>query len=151
MNCEGCGKPLEDDVVFCPSCGRRAKPIDMPYPGMPGYPDTPGAPNPGAPNPGVPYPSTAQMPYPGMPPTAYRSPGTSGFAIASLVLSLVGGCGIGSVLAIVFGNRAKREIRESRGQLTGEGMATAGIIVGWVGLVGMVLYVLFIFAAASQR
>jgi hypothetical protein len=75
-----------------------------------------------------------------MPSSAYRPASTSGYAIASLVLALVGGCGIGSVLAIVFGTRAKREIRLSGGQLTGEGMATAGIIVGWVGLAGIVIY-----------
>src|SRR4051794_9699013 len=110
MHCDGCGNPLGEDDQYCPTCGRRRTQTGMPYP------------------------DGSQMPYPGAPPTMYRAPSTSGYAIASLVLALVGGCGIGSVLAIVFGSRAKREIRESHGLLTGEGMATAGIIVGWVGI-----------------
>ena len=146
MNCDGCGKPLGEDAQYCPTCGRRRTQTDMPYPAAPSYPNAPGAASTG-----VPYPDASQMPYPGVPPTAYRSPATSGFAIASLVLSLVGGCGIGSVLAIVFGNGAKREIQESRGQLTGEGMATAGIIVGWVGIGLLVVYVLLFFVPALQR
>lgn len=41
---------------------------------------------------------------------------------------------IGSVLALVFGYRARREIRESNGSQSGDGMATAGIVLGWVGV-----------------
>ena len=43
-------------------------------------------------------------------------------------------CGIGSVLALVFGYQAKREIEASGGTQGGEGMATAGIILGWIGV-----------------
>ena len=39
---------------------------------------------------------------------------------------------IGSILALVFGYVAKRQIRE-RGD-AGSGMATAGIVLGWVGI-----------------
>lgn len=64
---------------------------------------------------------------------AYRYPtrqSTNGFAIASLVLAIVGLLGIGAILAIIFGIVARRQIRESGGAQTGEGLALAGIIVG---------------------
>jgi Domain of unknown function (DUF4190)/Protein of unknown function (DUF2510) len=63
---------------------------------------------------------------------------TSGFAVASLVLSLVWLGGLGSVLAIIFGTQAKKEIRRSPGSVTGDGMATAGIVLGILGIMGAV-------------
>jgi hypothetical protein len=77
------------------------------------------------------------------PPAPYPEPrrGTNGYAIASLVLSIVMMCGIGSILAIVFGNMARRQIRTEGGE--GSGLATAGIIIGWIGLVVMVAYAIF--------
>jgi hypothetical protein len=80
-----------------------------------------------------------------MPPVA--QPKTSGMAIASLVLGLVWGYGVTSILAIIFGFVAKKNIRESGGWQTGNGMATAGIVLGIVGL-GIVL--LIIIAAVSS-
>ena len=41
---------------------------------------------------------------------------------------------IGSILALVFGYIAKREIRESSEPIEGNGLATAGIVLGWVGI-----------------
>lgn len=38
---------------------------------------------------------------------------------------------VGSVLGIVFGRRAKREIADSNGAQTGDGFATAAIVLGW--------------------
>jgi hypothetical protein len=60
----------------------------------------------------------------------------SGFAIASLVLSIVWLGGLGSVLGIIFGSKAKQDIRRSSGRLGGDGMATAGIVIGIVGIMG---------------
>lgn len=77
------------------------------------------------------------------------APKTNGFAIASLICSLVS-CGIGSILAIVFGVMAKRQIEESNGTETGEGFATAGIIIGIIGLVLAVAYVIFIIVAVAS-
>lgn len=69
-------------------------------------------------------------------------PKTSPMAIASLVLSLLWLGGIGSILAIVFGRQAHRDISAGRGQLTGSVMAMWGIILGWVGLVCLALIIL---------
>ena len=55
---------------------------------------------------------------------------TNGLSIASLVLGIVWFLGIGSVLAVIFGFVARRQIRASGGRQTGEGMALAGIILG---------------------
>jgi hypothetical protein len=56
--------------------------------------------------------------------------------ITGLVLTFLPLLGLASLVlapvAIVFGNRAKREIRESDGRLTGYGMAQAGFICGIV-------------------
>jgi uncharacterized membrane protein len=63
---------------------------------------------------------------------------TSTNAILSLILSILGVIGIvpviGSILGLVFGYNARNEIKESDGDLSGEGMAQWGIILGWVGL-----------------
>ena len=58
----------------------------------------------------------------------------SGKAIASLVLGLLFLYGIGSVLALVLGYQARQEIDASEGKLEGRGMATAGIVLGWIGV-----------------
>ena len=50
--------------------------------------------------------------------------------------------GIGSLLGIIFGHRARREIRQSGGYQGGDGLALAGIIVGYVSLVLWALVIL---------
>lgn len=81
-------------------------------------------------------------------------PTTNGMSIASLVLSIVGAfllCayGIGGVVGVVgaiLGHVARGQIRE-RGE-AGDGMALAGIIVGWIagalGIVAGALIVLYL-------
>jgi hypothetical protein len=68
-------------------------------------------------------------------------------AIASLVLGLVWAYGVGSLLAVIFGFVAKKNIRESGGWQTGGGMATAGIVLG---IIGLAVVLLIIIAAASS-
>jgi Domain of unknown function (DUF4190) len=59
---------------------------------------------------------------------------TDGFAIASLVCSIVGFVtGLGAVLGIVFGFVARGRIRKSE-NLTGRGLALSGIIIGFLAL-----------------
>jgi hypothetical protein len=58
---------------------------------------------------------------------------TNVLAVVSLVLSLVSFCIlpiIGAVAGIVCGHLAKRQIRETGEE--GNGLATAGIVLGWV-------------------
>lgn len=66
--------------------------------------------------------------------TLARHPEASGKAIVSLVMGVTWFWGIGSVLALIFGFLARGEIDHSQGALTGGGLATAGIILGFLGL-----------------
>jgi hypothetical protein len=38
------------------------------------------------------------------------------------------------VLAVIFGHMAQSEIKKSEGQLGGKGSATAGLVLGYIGL-----------------
>lgn len=87
---------------------------------------------------------------------SYRPPGaapTNGYAIASLVLGVVGIFlvpVVGSILALVFGYMARTEIDRSGGAEGGRGLAIAGIVLGWVGIVvGILLLLLFFLVLAS--
>ena len=79
---------------------------------------------------------------------------TSGYAIASLVLGIAGFFVIPlipSVLAVVFGRRAKDEIR-TNSSIGGDGLATAGVVLGWIGIalcaLGVVILLLIVAAVA---
>ncbi len=48
-------------------------------------------------------------------------------------------CGAAGILALVFGYIARRQIREGNG--SGDGMALAGIILGWIWLALFILLV----------
>lgn len=66
----------------------------------------------------------------------YGARQTEGTAVASLVLGIAGivVCPlICSILAVIFGNQAQAKIRLDPA-LEGEGMAKAGIILGWIGI-----------------
>lgn len=75
------------------------------------------------------------------------APATSGYAIASLICSLLGFIGVfgfGPILGIIFGHMAIREIDRSNGHLQGRGLAQAGLILGYIALGLVLLVVLFI-------
>jgi Domain of unknown function (DUF4190) len=62
------------------------------------------------------------------------APETNSSAVASVVLGALWLLGIGSVLALIFGYRGRREIKSSQPHQTGAGLATVGIVLGWVGI-----------------
>jgi len=90
-----------------------------------------------------------------------QAPATDGFAIAALVVSCVGvlslcAYGLGGVLGIVgaiFGHVARRRIRATGAG--GEGLALAGIIVGWLSaflaVVGVIVLVVVIVMSETGR
>lgn len=103
---------------------------------------------------GVQYPPAAPA-YQGYPPQQYPQPGwpqqypmagavaprTSGLAIAALVCGVIGFlCGVTSILAVVFGHISRGQIRKSNGAETGDGMALAGLILGYLFLAGWLIY-----------
>ena len=104
------------------------------YGGQPQYPSYPGPPS---------Y-------YPGYPaPQFVPIRRTNGLAIASMVLGILWIYWIGSILALIFGYVARSQIRE-RGD-SGDGMAIAGIVLGWVGLgiLGLILFFVIVAAAVG--
>lgn len=67
-------------------------------------------------------------------PTQFQAPPqTNGMAVASLVLGIVWLFWLGSLLAIIFGHVALRQIDSSQGTQGGRGMAVAGLVLGYVG------------------
>jgi hypothetical protein len=106
----------------------------------------------GYPQPGLGYPPPP--PGYGYPPQGYGyppAPQNAGKAVAVLVLGIAGlvltcSYGIGiipAIVALALAPGAKREIRASGGQVTGEGLVKAGVICAWVavglGLLALVL------------
>jgi hypothetical protein len=63
---------------------------------------------------------------------------THTLAIVSLIfgiLGLVGICpGLGSIVAVITGGMAQREIQSDPVRFTGDGLAKAGLILGWIGI-----------------
>lgn len=86
------------------------------------------------------------------PPYPYMAPKTNGLAVASLVFGILWIGGLGSLLAVIFGHSANAQIRRSQGSETGGGLATAGLVLGWIGIAFFALLVLVVaLAAASSR
>jgi hypothetical protein len=71
-------------------------------------------------------------------------------AIASFVCGLLWLWGIGAILGIVFGHIAKSQIRASGERDGGRGLATAGQVLGWLGIVGAVIITIVVIAAANS-
>ena len=139
---------------------------DQSWPSQSPYGDPSAYPASGAPASGPPVPPGS--PAPGYPPAygygGYATPaqqgGTNGLSVAAMVVSIVGALGLicyggGAVLGIVgaiMGHIARKQIRT-----TGEGgggMATAGIIIGWIvtglGVVIVALVVVFVLWAVKN-
>jgi len=53
---------------------------------------------------------------------------------------------IAAIAAIITGHLAKKEIKESGGMIKGAGMATAGLILGYIQIALIVLSICAIFA-----
>jgi hypothetical protein len=98
------------------------------------------------------YQQPGQYPQqPGYGPGQYgQPPKTNGMAVAALVLGILWVCWVGSILAVIFGYMAKRQIRDSGGVEQGDGMATAGIVLGWIGVATLILYIVLIIAGAAS-
>jgi type IV pilus assembly protein PilA len=116
--CSGCGNSVSVGERFCRVCGKEVAATSSPGPVL--------------------GPTAEGTIFPAQ---------TSGKAIASLV------CGVFlfafplSILAVIFGHLAVSEIRKSAGRLSGEGMAIAGLILGYVGLA--IIPVILIIAAIA--
>lgn len=75
---------------------------------------------------------------------------TSAMAIASLVCSIVSLFVIGIILgpiAIFLGVRAKNEISKRPNEVTGECMATSGIVIGCIGTILSIVVIILLFTS----
>jgi hypothetical protein len=109
---------------------------NAPYGTPPGYPP--------------PYGGYQQPGYGGYPPpgyAAYRPSPTNGMAIASLVLGILWLYWVGSIMALVFGYVARQQIAQ-RGE-SGGGLATAGIVLGWIGVGTLIIMLFFVVVVAA--
>jgi hypothetical protein len=105
---------------------------------------------PGAPYPSYPPPAPAHVPgpYQAPPQPGYYSTGKlSGLAVASLVLGITWIFWLGSILALIFGYMALSQIKKSHDR--GRGLAIAGVVLGWIGMVTLVS-VVALSAAVSE-
>jgi hypothetical protein len=164
MFCPMCGAPNEDDSVFCANCGAvldaeapaaqfevksEAEPYDNSQDVDPEAvaPEKPALTLPPPLPPAPPRPPALPRPLAAV---ASVVP-TSGMAIASLVLG-IGGLTIlpllGSIAAIILGYMARKDIRHRPGQVSGDGLALAGIVLGWISVGLAVLGLLFFGAFA---
>jgi len=105
VNCPACGNPVAPGERFCRVCGHE---VAAPAPAQPTVPAT----------------------------TIPAAPAeTSGKAIVSLICGLLFFFFPASILAIIFGHISYSQIRKSGGRLKGEGLAIAGMVLGYGGVV----------------
>lgn len=133
--CPNCGTEANSGQRFCVACGESLPTHEIPT--SPSNTVLPAPPGPQA-NPTYNYGATPPLTT------------TNGMSVASLVLGLVWLGGIGSILAIVFGNVGHKQIRDSGGRQTGNGMASWGIALGILGLVGTVIFTVLLISAAND-
>lgn len=78
-----------------------------------------------------------------------RAVPTSALAIASLVFGIVCWLAlpvVGSLVAIACGHLARRDIRQARGALAGDGLAVGGLVLGYLHLATIVVAVFLVMA-----
>ena len=85
-------------------------------------------------------------PVPSAPPPvqAMPSPTTSTLAVVSLVSGIVSWIlmpFVAGVIAIICGHMARGDIKRSNGALEGDGLAVAGLVLGWINVILCVLTV----------
>ncbi len=125
----------------------------------PNLPEQPGTPVPPPPPPSGPAPAYGAVPpatpapsYP-QPATAYGQPPatkTNTLAIVSLVASIAGIVilwGIGSIAAVICGHISLSQIKKTGEQ--GRGMALAGLIIGYAGIVLAIIGVIVAVALSA--
>lgn len=77
------------------------------------------------------------------------APQNSNKAIASLVCGVLFMCAPASIAAIILGHLALADIKRAAGRITGQGMAIAGLVLGYVGIGLTAVY--FVFVAFTVR
>lgn len=93
---------------------------------------------------------TPDNPAPPPPPAPHAAPPaaatTNGYAVAALVLGILGWTmlpWLGSLGAVIFGHVARAQIRRAQPPEQGDGLALAGLVLGWAMLALSVIGVIF--------
>jgi hypothetical protein len=79
---------------------------------------------------------------------------TAGKAVGALVCGIIGlaVCAPVGIAAVVLGRQARGDIAAAGGRLQGDGMAQAGLIMGWISVgllaVGILVFLIVLAAAA---
>ncbi len=119
--CPRCSAAVQEGVSFCPSCGNSLSGAAAPV---------------------------SLSPVSSAIPTAYVGPQeTSGKAIGSLVCGLFFFFLPVTIVAIILGHLSLVDIKRSAGRLKGQGLAIAGLVLGYMGVV-FVPFILIIAAIA---
>ena len=84
-------------------------------------------------------------------PPPIAPPQTSGLAITSLVLGILGFCtfGLTAIPAVICGHIALSQIGKSAGRATGSGLAIGGLVTGYLGLLLLVISLISILAGVA--
>jgi type IV pilus assembly protein PilA len=120
MFCFKCGTSMPDTAPVCPQCGAAVSTAPPPAASSPAAAPAPVSPR-------------LNVPPQGQ---AYRGhQATDGKAVGSLVLGILAMFPLGllaGIPAVILGHLSRKSIRESFGRLKGEGMALAGLIMGYL-------------------
>lgn len=98
-------------------------------------------------NPNVNNPPQGHIPYQAPIPPVEPKKKFSYWAIISLIAGILNFKypPLGAIAALITGYVARNEIRDSNGTMDGNGMATAGIVLGWIGIVfSVIVFVLVV-------
>ncbi len=90
---------------------------------------------------------TAPPPHPGPPPAAPR---TSGMAVASLILGLLGGLVITALAGLILGIISLAQIGRSQGRLRGQGFAIAGLVISGLALLFVPILAAMVFPVFTR-
>ncbi len=111
MFCSSCGNAVATDENFCRVCGKQIL---------------------------TPVATTNPPVVMGVPAVPAR---TSGKAVASLICGILFIFILPAILAIVLGHLALSEIKRSNGRITGNGLAIAGLVLGYFGAIPFALII----------
>jgi hypothetical protein len=131
--CETCGARVAAGSKYCGECGVATSSAQA---------ASPSTPSPARRRPPPPPPRAGQVTIS----EVWAPPQTNMLAIASLTLGILWLGWLGSFAAVIAGHMARRQIATSNGSQTGNGLATAGLVLGYIGLGFLLIYVI---AAAS--
>jgi type II secretory pathway pseudopilin PulG len=135
MFCFKCGASMPETATVCPQCATPVSNAPASPASSPAAPPPPVSAWLNVPAAQTQYPQTPPYPSPVQP---YGQAQTDGQAVASLVLGIASLFLCLSVLAgipaIILGHISWSRIRRSMGRLKGEGMALAGLIMGYISI-----------------